>query len=101
VGSRRHLKVRRLRIGEDRAYPGNSTSGPMTVSLITNIVFAALVLVAIPGMLAWAIRTSRNDGPPRHHAVRRPMPRPHFPAPRLSFGHRSGAAARAPVEDVH
>ena len=30
----------------------------MTLSLITNAVLAALVLLAIPGMLAWAIRTS-------------------------------------------
>ncbi|HEY1711856.1 MAG TPA: hypothetical protein VGG07_03085 [Solirubrobacteraceae bacterium] len=73
----------------------------MTLSLITNVVFAALVILAIPGMLAWAIVTSRNDGPPPSRAVRRPMPRPHFPAPRLSFGQRRPGAAREPARDAH
>ncbi len=72
----------------------------MTLSLITNVVLAALVILAIPGMLAWAIVTSRNDGPPPSRAVRRPMPRPHFPAPRLSLGSRRPAAARAPARDA-
>ncbi len=72
----------------------------MTISLITNIGLAALVIIAIVGMLAWAIRTSRNDGPPPSRAVRRPMPQPHFPTPRLSFGHRPRVAAREPVRDV-
>ena len=66
----------------------------MTISLILNILFAALVLVAVLGMLAWAIHTSRNDGPPLTPAVRRPMPRPHFPAPRVSFGHGPRVAVR-------
>jgi len=71
----------------------------MTLSLITNVVLAVLVIVAIPAMLAWAIVTSHNDGPPSR-AVRRPMPRPHFPAPRLSFGQRRSAAAREPARDA-
>jgi hypothetical protein len=66
----------------------------MTISLIINILFAALVIVAVVGTLAWAIRTSRHDGPPPKPAVRRPMPRPHFPAPRLSFGRTPAVAAR-------
>ena len=41
----------------------------MTLALIMNAVFAALVLLVIPGMLAWAIRTSRNDSPPRTRAL--------------------------------
>lgn len=56
----------------------------MTLPLIINIVFAALVLVVIPGLLAWAIHTSRNEGSTPTRAVRRPMPRPSFPSPRLS-----------------
>lgn len=71
----------------------------MTIFLITNIVLAALVVIAVVGMLAWAIRTSRNDGPPPSRAVRRAMPRPHFPAPRFSFGHPPRVAAREPVRD--
>lgn len=47
----------------------------MTVALIANIVFAAFVLVAIPGMLAWAIRASRNDVE-RPVRARRPVARP-------------------------
>ena len=72
----------------------------MTISLITNVVFAALVVIAVLGMLAWAIRTSRNDGPPPGRAVRRPMPQPHFPSPRLSFGRRPHAVARVPARDA-
>jgi hypothetical protein len=56
----------------------------MTLPLIINTVFAALVLVAIPGLLAWAIHTSRNDGWPPKRGVRRPMPLPSFPSSRLS-----------------
>jgi hypothetical protein len=56
----------------------------MTLALITNIVFAALVLTVIPGMLVWAIRTSRNDGVQPVRAARRPVPHPHFPNSRLS-----------------
>ncbi len=66
----------------------------MTISLILNMLFAALVLLAVLGILAWAIRTSLNDGPPPKPAVRRPMPRPFFPAPRLSYGHRPRVAVR-------
>jgi hypothetical protein len=60
----------------------------MTFSLILNIVFAALVLTVIPGMLAWAIRASRQDGTPPTRAVRRPTRQPSFPAPRLSGAYR-------------
>ena len=88
------------RAGKVSAYPGvRPFESPMTIFLITNIVLAALVVIAVVGMLAWAIRTSRNDGPPPSRAVRRPMPRPHFPAPRFSFGHRPRVAAREPVRD--
>jgi hypothetical protein len=69
----------------------------MTLPLIINIVFAALVLVAIPGLLAWAIHTSRNDGWPHPRAVRRPMPRPSFPSPRLS---RSRTSLRRRTPDA-
>jgi hypothetical protein len=72
----------------------------MTVLLITNITLATLVLVAVIGMAAWAIRTSRHDGPPPSRAVRRPMPQPRFPAPRLTFDHRPRVAAREPVRDA-
>jgi hypothetical protein len=73
----------------------------MTLSLITNVVFAALVLLAIPGMLAWAIRTSRNDSPPPRRALRRPMPHPSFSGTRLSSaGYGRGGGAQAPVRDV-
>ena len=67
----------------------------MTLPLITNIMFAALVLVAIPGLLGWAIHTSRNDGWSSTRAVRRPMPRPSFPSPRLSRS-RTSLRRRAP-----
>jgi hypothetical protein len=66
----------------------------MTIALITNIVFAALVLTVIPGMLAWAIRTSRNDGAQPARAARRPMPHPHFPSPNVSV---SRPSPRRPV----
>ena len=73
----------------------------MTISLlIINIVFATFVLSAVIGMLAWAIRTSRNDGPPPSRAVRRTMPRPHFPTPQLSFSHRPRVPAREPARDL-
>ena len=72
----------------------------MTLSLITNAVLAALVLIAIPGMLAWAIRTSRNENPPRRRAVRRPMPHPSFPSAGLSSGHGRRAGGRGPVRDA-
>jgi hypothetical protein len=70
----------------------------MTLALITNIVFAALVLAVIPGMLAWAIRSSRNDGAQPVRGVRRPMPHPHFPNPRVS-GSRSRPTPRRPATD--
>ncbi len=69
----------------------------MTLPLITNIMFAALVLVAIPGLLASAIRTSHNDAPPPPRLVRRPMPRPSFPSPRLS---RSRTSPRRRTPDA-
>ena len=69
----------------------------MTLALITNIVFAAFVLTVIPGMLAWAIRASRNDGAEYARAAgRRPMPRPHFPSPHV--GTRTGP--RRPLSDT-
>jgi hypothetical protein len=72
----------------------------MTLSLITNVMFAALVLLAIPGMLVWAIRTSRNDSPPPRRALRRPMPHPSFSGTRLSSGYGRGGGAQAPVRDA-
>ena len=72
----------------------------MTLSLITNVVFAALVLIAIPGMLAWAIRTSRNDEPAPSRAVRRPMPHPSFPARDSAPVTVAAQARRGPVRDA-
>jgi hypothetical protein len=72
----------------------------MTLSLIINAVFAALVLIAIPGLLAWAIRTSRNDNPPVRRAVRRPMPRPSFPGPGLSLSQARRSGGRGPAQDA-
>jgi hypothetical protein len=72
----------------------------MTLSLITNVVFAALVLLVIPGMLAWAIRTSHNDRPPRARALRRPLAHPSYPGPRLSSGYGRREGARGPVQDA-
>jgi hypothetical protein len=69
----------------------------MTLPLIANIVFAALVLITIPGMLAWSIYASRRDGTPPTRAVRRPMPHPVFPSPRVHQSHRS---PRRPVSDT-
>jgi hypothetical protein len=60
----------------------------MTAAVILNIVFAAFVLVVIPGMLFWAIRTSR-DGDAQHARARRPMPHPHFPHPSLRLSRPS------------
>jgi hypothetical protein len=71
----------------------------MTLALITNIVFAALVLTVIPGMLVWAIRTSRNDGTQPARAARRPMPHPHFPHPHVG-GTRTRPSPRRPASDV-
>jgi hypothetical protein len=56
----------------------------MTFPLILNIVFAAVVLTVIPGMLALAIRTSRNDQPLRTRAIRRPVAHPSRSSARFS-----------------
>jgi hypothetical protein len=56
----------------------------MTFALILNIVFAAFVLTVIPGMLVFAIRTSRNAHPPRTRAARRPVAHPSVAGPRFS-----------------
>ena len=66
----------------------------MTLSLIMNVVFAALVLLVIPGMLAWAIRTSRNDAPPRTRALRRPMRAPELRGSALQLAPTLAAKAR-------
>ena len=71
----------------------------MTVALITNIVFAALVLTVIPGMIVWAIRTSRHDGAQPVRGVRRPMPHPHLPHVRVS-GARTRPSPRRAASDV-
>ncbi|HEY2316912.1 MAG TPA: hypothetical protein VGH67_01320 [Solirubrobacteraceae bacterium] len=69
----------------------------MTLALITNIVFAAFVLTVIPGMLAWAIRASRDDGAEYARAARRrPMPRPHYPSPRVG----TPTGPRRPLSDA-
>ena len=60
----------------------------MTAAVIINIVFAAFVLVVVPGMLFWAIRTSRY-GEAQHARARRHMPHPHFPHPSLSLSRPS------------
>lgn len=60
----------------------------MTFALILNIVFAAFVLTVIPGMLAWAIRASRNDSPQPRRAVRRPGAQPSNANGRLSGAYR-------------
>jgi hypothetical protein len=72
----------------------------MTLSLIMNAVFAALVLLVIPGMLAFAIRTSRNDAPPRTRALRRPIAHPRYAGPRFSSGYARREGARGPVQDA-
>jgi hypothetical protein len=72
----------------------------MTISLITNIVFASFILLVIPGMLARAIRTSRNESPPRGRVVGRPTPRPSYLSPRVSSGYGRLSAARAPARDA-
>lgn len=68
----------------------------MTLALILNVVFAVLVLTVIPGMIAWAIHTSRNDGVSPSRAKRRPMPEPSYPSPRLATPR---SAPRRPVTD--
>ena len=73
----------------------------MTLSLIMNVVFAALVLLVIPGMLAWAIRTSRNDAPPRTRARSAPDAAPELRGSALqlaAIARREGA--RGPVQDA-
>jgi hypothetical protein len=72
----------------------------MTVSLIMNIVFAALVIFGIVGMLAWAVRSSSNEQPPRRRAVRRPVPRPSYAGPRFSSGYGRREGGRAAVQDL-
>lgn len=61
----------------------------MTAAVIINIVFAAFVLVVIPGMLFWAIRTSRYGDAQHVRATRRPMPHPRFPHPSLNVSRPS------------
>ena len=75
----------------------------MTLPLITNIMFAALVLVAIPGLLAWAIRTSRNDGwspharrTPAHAASELPVAPPQ-PLAHVAAASHSGRSAAVTV----
>ena len=72
----------------------------MTLSLIMNIILAALVILGIVGMLAWAIRTSSNEQPVRRRAVRRPMPHPSYSGPRLSPGYGRRGGVRAPAQDA-
>jgi len=60
----------------------------MTFALILNIVFAAFVLTVIPGMLAWAIRASRNDTARPSRAVQRPVTQPSYPNARFSGAYR-------------
>ena len=87
--------------GKVYGYPGKpTTEDPLTLSLILNVIFAAFVLTVIPGMLVWAIRTSRNDSPPQRRAVRRPMPHPSYAGSRISSGQRRRATARGPVQDA-
>jgi hypothetical protein len=69
----------------------------VTLALIVNIVMAGLVLVTIPGMIAWAIYISRNDGVSGTRAARRPMPAPTFPSPTLTPPRTS---PRGPVAGV-
>ena len=61
----------------------------MTPIVILNIVLAALVLLAIPGLLAWAIRSSRDLPEPVAGRARRRALRPSYASPR--------AGARAPL----
>ena len=70
----------------------------MTLALIVNIVMAGFILVTIPGMIAWAIYISRNDGVSGSPAVRRPMPAPTFPSPTLTTPRTS---PRGPVAGVN
>jgi hypothetical protein len=72
----------------------------MTLSLIMNGVFAALVILGIVAMLAWSIRTSSNEQPPRRRAVRRPVPRPSYSDARFSSGYGRREGARSPVQDA-
>jgi hypothetical protein len=72
----------------------------MTLSLITNAVFATFVLLVIPGMLAWAIRTSDNDAAPRTRGLRRPMPHSSYAGSRFSSGYGRREGVRAPVQDA-
>jgi hypothetical protein len=71
----------------------------MTLSVVLNVIFAAFVLTVIPGMLVFAIRTSRNDGAAVRRA-RRPIPHPSFSGARLSAGQRRPATVRGRVQDA-
>jgi hypothetical protein len=72
----------------------------MTLTIVLNVIFAAFVLITIPGMLVWAIRSSSNETPAPNRLVRRPRPHPSFASARISSGHRRPAGARGPVQDV-
>ena len=71
----------------------------MTLSVVLNVIFAAFVLTVIPGMLLFAIRTSRNDRVAARRA-RRAMPHPSFSTSRLSSGQRRPATVRGQVQDA-
>jgi hypothetical protein len=72
----------------------------MTLATLLNVIFAAFVLTVIPGMLVFAIRTSRNDAPAIRRA-RRPMPHPSLGGSRLSSGQRRPVPVRGRVQDAH
>jgi hypothetical protein len=56
------------------------------VPLIMNIGFSTVVLALVLGLLGWAIHSSRYDDAQGARATRgRPMPRPSFPTPRVTF----------------
>jgi hypothetical protein len=48
----------------------------MTLVLVANIVLAAIVLAAVLGLAAWAIRGSHHEGRPVTVASRRQWARP-------------------------
>lgn len=52
----------------------------MTLIVILNVVLAAVVLLAIPGMLGWAIRSSRSLPEPATGRARRRAMRPSYAA---------------------
>lgn len=66
------------------------------VPAIINLGLSALVLAAVLGLLGWAIHSSRNDEAQGARATRgRPMPRPSFPTPRVTFRHPSRGVPHA------